>query len=368
MHVLVDALSVNNLSGRHVLLGHLRQLATRSGHCRFTVLSNSANESILEQVPDQVGRERASTGPGWFQRAAWSTTHGASLCRRLGIDAVFSPSGMRSLGFVDRQVVLAQNPWPLVPAGAGSAKSMLQRRAFRSAQLRATVMVFNSKFMRSLYGNELGTRNGSQVVAYQGIEDAMLASGTSRVGAGRDPEVLCVSVFARHKAIEVLIDALARVRERIPAARLTLAGSWPDEAYRREIEARIAQRGLERSVRILGHVTEAELHGLYGTAAVFCLLSRCESFGIPAVEAQAFGTPVIVADGTAAPEIVGEGGLVVPQDDPAASAKAIESVLSDSDASNELSLRARRNAERFNWRDCSTPLVLAFDEMAALNG
>ena len=121
---------------------------------------------------------------------------------------------------------------------------------------------------------------------------------------------------------------------------------------------------LTERVEITGHIDEAALHKLYASARVFCLLSRCESFGIPAVEAQAFGTPAVVADGTAAPEIIGDGGRVVRQDDVPATAACLLELLTDEVEWSRRSAAACGNAGRFHWRDCSTPLVRAIEELA----
>jgi glycosyltransferase involved in cell wall biosynthesis len=112
-------------------------------------------------------------------------------------------------------------------------------------------------------------------------------------------------------------------------------------------------------------VPQAELHSLYAGARVFCLPSRCESFGIPAVEAQAFGTPAVVAAGTAAPEIVGQGGVAVTQDDVEATAQALLRYLGADSEWRQCSRAARANAERFHWRGCSTPLLDAIEKLGA---
>ena len=62
---------------------------------------------------------------------------------------------------------------------------------------------------------------------------------------------------------------------------------------------------------------------------MFCLLSRCESFGIPAVEAQSFGTPALGTDTCAIPEVGGRGGLYSPVDDVEAAANNLIRVLRD---------------------------------------
>ncbi len=366
MHLLIDALSVNNLSGRHVLAGHVRQLvAGLPDRWRFTVMVGRANARIAGDFPEQVQLHRAPLGSSWFGRALWLSRHARRLSRTLAVDMVFSPSGMLSGGFDCPQVVLAQNPWPLMPGmakGADSLKAMLQRREFGRAQRHAKLMVFNSGYMRDLYSDRFGPRPAGTIVAYQGIGESLFTNDAwAAESARRKPMVLCVSVMARHKAIEVLVEAFRIAGN--PAAELLLVGAWPDPEYRRQIESLVERRGLTTRVKLLGHVETAKLHELYGQARVFCLLSRCESFGIPALEAQAFGTPAVVAEGTAAPEIVGAGGIAVPAGNALAAAKCLQELLEDDAAWQEKSAAARLNSQRFRWPECSAPLVEAVDRL-----
>ena len=110
-------------------------------------------------------------------------------------------------------------------------------------------------------------------------------------------------------------------------------------------------------VRITGAVSAEDLPTYYRRARVFCLLSRCESFGIPAVEAQMMGTPCVVADACAPPEVAGPGGQIVPLGDTAAAADALQSLLNDADGWKETSDRALANVQRFHWSRVSEPLI-----------
>ncbi len=360
-HLLFDALSVNNLSGRHVLLGHVHELVhALEGEWRFSMLLHRGNRELEDALPQGTTHVMADTGSAWWDRARWGMREFDRMASASGVDLVFSPSGMLSPGCSLPQVVLAQNPWPMVArvSGLEALRLRLQRRGFRAAQRRAWRMAYNSAYMQGLYRDTFGPTPRPSVVAYQGIDEALFAEGHSAQGLqARLPNVLAVSVMARHKAIEVLVDAFARIAVARRDARLVLIGSWPEPAYRREVEARIDAHGLQTRIDLLGHVDRQTLHAQYARARAFCLLSRCESFGIPAVEAQAAGTPAVVAAGTAAPEVVGAGGLVVPPDDTAAAVAALSALLDDDDAWSRLSLHALANAQRFRWRACSAPLV-----------
>lgn len=368
-HLLIDALSVRNLSGRHVLLGHVHELLSAlSGEWKFSLLTHRDNAEIVGQVPDSVAHLLAEASEHWISRTRWGWRQFDRLARDQQVDLVFSPSGMLSPGCSMPQLVLAQNPWPMLAKerGVQALRLGLQREGFRRAQRRAWRMAFNSEYMRQLYSESFGPPAHPPIVAYQGISPALLESAEhDHDQRARAPQVLAVSVMARHKAIDVLVDAFSLLLREHSAARLILIGAWPEPEYRQEIEQQIRRLDLQPRVELLGHVDLAILHAHYRSARAFCLLSRCESFGIPAVEAQAAGTPTVVAAGTAAPEITGRGGLVVPQDDPRAAAEALSFLLDDNAKWTDYSRAARSNAERYRWAACSAPLVDSLREFAA---
>ena len=65
------------------------------------------------------------------------------------------------------------------------------------------------------------------------------------------------------------------------------------------------------ALRLLGHVPDALLPGLYAGAEAFALPSHYEGFGLPVLEAMAAGTPVVAADAAALPETCGGAARLV---------------------------------------------------------
>jgi glycosyltransferase involved in cell wall biosynthesis len=364
MLIAIDALPINNLSGRHVLSGHLANLAPAlRGRHRFVVLHHAENRDLVRDLGDHVAwLELPAAGPGWVRRLLWQSVRLQGLLSRLGVGLVLSTSGALIPGVRLPQLVLAQNPWCYFPqfhrSPAERIKASLQRLGYRAAQRRARGLFYLSEYVARLYREDAGCAPARGQVLYVGVDEATFdAARVRKPFAERELEVVTVSVMTPHKAIEDVVRVMAKVQTAGLPARLALVGPWSDDGYRAEIEALIARLGLRDQVTITGKVTTETLYRHYARARVFCLLSRCESFGIPAVEAQCFGTPTVIADVCAPPEVAGPGGYVVAIDALDATADRLLSLLTDQDAWQVASDRALANAERFRWSRVSAPLI-----------
>lgn len=370
-----NALSVDNLSGRHVFLGHVRQVlrASHSASRRHLLLHHAGNRDLAQALGGGVEAIECSPATrSWRTRWWWESTELPRLMKSHGVDFLFSPAGVRSTGVDVPQLVLAQNPWCLVPEVhtgiVDHLKAAAQRYAYADAQRKATLMLFNSDYMRRVYEANAGSAAKEARLLLQGIDDANFERGHLPLTFDeRRTEIVLVSVMARHKAVQDVVAALASLRKQGVDASLSLVGPWVDPGYERFIRSQVAEQGLERHVAIEGKVSNEQLLQHYARARVFCLLSRCESFGIPAVEAQAFGTPCVVADAGAPPEISGPGGVVVAAGDIPGAARALGRLLTERQTWDERSRAARTNVERFRWERCSQPLVDWLSEHGALH-
>ena len=371
MRFLINALSVTNASGRHVLLGHLAGLAGRTlGRHEYIVLWHAGNREIVRNLGSNVTwRCCPAVCRHWLGRAIWERVQLIRVCRQEHVGAVFTPAGAAMPVAKLPQIVFCQNPWALVAglprSGGDHVKGFLQRMGYRRAVRRADVMVFISRFMEEAYEINSGCRPVARVIAYPGIDEETFEAAGRSWGARVPLQILSVSAMAPHKDVETLLRSVAFLRDRLGVeAQLKLVGAWPDGRYRESMAALAERLGLSKAVEFCGHVTRDELHRFYAVSSVFALFSRCESFGIPAVEAQVFGTPVVGADCCATREVEGEGGVYVPPGDYEAAAVALHRLLTNTDYYREMSVRAKANAERFRWEACTGALLSAFEKIA----
>jgi glycosyltransferase involved in cell wall biosynthesis len=152
--------------------------------------------------------------------------------------------------------------------------------------------------------------------------DAMRLDRTeARVSFGFRPEDLVICTIGRAvpvKGWDVLLRALVEARERIPAAKLLLAGSTgaPDEQpFHERLLRFIDQHGLANSVRFTGHLTD--IGPALRASDMFVLPSRSEGYSLALLEALTAGLPVVSTRVGIAPEVMVEGrnGRLVERED-----------------------------------------------------
>src|SRR5262249_6256539 len=143
------------------------------------------------------------------------------------------------------------------------------------------------------------------------------------------------------KGYDVLVAALARLTHL--HWRLVIAGDCgrSPQAFAR-LNADIARFSLVDRISLLGAVTTEQLATLYASADLFVLPSRFEGYGMAYAEAIAHGVPVIGTTAGAIPETVpASAGVLVPPDDVAALAAALQRLIEDSNERERLAAGAR---------------------------
>lgn len=156
------------------------------------------------------------------------------------------------------------------------------------------------------------------------------------------------------KGFDTALKAIDRVRSEIPDVLLLIAGDGPE---RTSLESLAHNLGVEDHVRFLGSVSQEHLRHYYSLADVFLMAGRevpgdVEGFGLVYLEANACGTPTIGARVGGVPDAVrdGETGLLVPPDDPPATAGALTRLLTDPDLAQKLGEEGRnRVLTEANW-------------------
>jgi phosphatidylinositol alpha-1,6-mannosyltransferase len=226
----------------------------------------------------------------------------------------------------------------------------------RFAATRADRVVAISGYTRDL-ALTLGVRDRSLRVIPPGVD---LPAGRLADRAERPTIVTVSRLRDAYKGHDVLLQALPRVRERLPDVHWAIVGDGP---LRPSLEAEVARRGLSGAVEFVGAVSDQERDAWLDRAWVFTMPSRTppgsmsgEGFGIVYLEAGSHGLPVLAGNVGGALDAVehGETGLLVDPTDTAAVADGLVGLLTDAKLAATLAAGGLERAQAFAW-----PLIAA---------
>lgn len=140
--------------------------------------------------------------------------------------------------------------------------------------------------------------------------------------APHTPVLGFVGQLDERKGLGVLLSAFALIHQRMPEARLVLAGEGP---LREMIASEAREKGWEENLILAGFVKDVA--AVMQTIDVLLLPSYWEGFGIVIIEAMACGKPVITTNISSMPEIVEHertGYLIAPGEVEILASRALE--------------------------------------------
>jgi glycosyltransferase involved in cell wall biosynthesis len=178
------------------------------------------------------------------------------------------------------------------------------------------------------------------------------------------PTVTFAGRLRVEKGVDVLLRAFARARERVPGARLSIAGAGPAEPA---LRALIDQLGLGEVATLHGQLGGEMLERTLDCGWVHAVPSRWpEPFGLTATEAMMRGTAVVASDIGGLAESIAHGttGLRVPAGDEDALADALFLLLSDRALAERLGDAGRERARaHFTLDDCIARFERLYDAL-----
>ena len=157
------------------------------------------------------------------------------------------------------------------------------------------------------------------------------------------PYLLALGTVEARKNFVQVVEAIARLSES-ERPMLVLAGRASTGLE--QLLLRAEELGVSDYVKALGFVNSIDLAILLGRAEALVYPSRYEGFGMPVAEALLGGIPVITSTTSSLPEASGGHALHVDPDDIDGMAAAIQSILTDHEATKARVNAGRAYAER----------------------
>jgi glycosyltransferase involved in cell wall biosynthesis len=166
----------------------------------------------------------------------------------------------------------------------------------------------------------------------------------------------------REKGVQVLIEALPKIRWGYHDAKLLIVGG----GYKDHLISLAQYIGMDRHVYFAGFVPDDDLLKIFQIIDIACFPSLYEPFGIVALEAMAAKVPVVVSDAGGLPEVVRNGitGTTTYAGNSNSLADGILSVLHDAPRAASMAEAAYKDVLTvFNWERIANQTIGVYDQV-----
>jgi glycosyltransferase involved in cell wall biosynthesis len=223
--------------------------------------------------------------------------------------------------------------------GAWLAKTAFKKAQFALADRVIAVSEGSRDFLLSRYG----VRHDAVRVVVNGVAgEGPQADPAAPARATGPTRIVAVGSVIHQKGFDVLLSALA-----------VSQGDWVadivgDGAHRAELTRRVAaDRSTAGRVRFRGW--ESDVGAVLAQGDIVVLPSRWEGTPYAALDAMAAGLPVVASriDGLTEVVVDRRTGLLIPPDDPAALARAIDTLSADRTLARRMGAQGRRRVQEF---------------------
>jgi phosphatidyl-myo-inositol dimannoside synthase len=191
--------------------------------------------------------------------------------------------------------------------------------------------------------------NGADHQTFYPLPETEVVEFRLKAGVADKFVLLTVGNVSKRKGQEVIIGALPKILHSKPNVIYWMAGLPQEQTSLKQLAEGL---GVSHAVRFWGRVDMDQLRSLYNACDLFVMTSRqladgdFEGYGIAVLEAALCGKPALVSDNSGLAEAVKDGitGIIVPQNDPAATSEGILSLADAPETLMTLGQQAQLNA------------------------
>ena len=222
------------------------------------------------------------------------------------------------------------------------------------ARMETSDAVVESRFLRIVAESDIVITMGTRAVDY--FRDKGIDTDFHVVSGGIDPirfqpteealsfDLILTGRLVRIKRIDVFLQAVKNVAEKIPDVRAVIVG---DGKLRDELHSLSMDLGIDSNVSFIGY--QDDIENWLCKSKVFVLTSDSEGLSLSMMEAMMCGLPVVVSDVGDLADLVEDGvnGYLVPRRSPELFAARLIELLTDARKLEAFSQAAHRSALRY---------------------
>jgi len=347
-------------------LEHLRQLLDRWAHSidfnvdGLTLFASNGTIQRLGPLPNSVRIVRVAPGDwGVIFRIFAEQLLLPWLILRESIGVLFSPASTMPAFAGAPSVVMLQNAAPFLPAHELRKFDFLVRirmivlRWFIEISIkRAAAIVFLSESFQRHITPTIRNARPHDIVLYHARPHLNNASEEEAQSLTRSlgishPYILCVSHIYPYKNLTELIEAFGLLN--MDTVQLVLVGqAIAQDRYRDQMKDAAAKASkFPGHVLMTGGLPHEQVQMLLKKCLAFVFPSTCENCPVGLIEALSYHVPIACSDVGVMPEIAGKAALLFDPYVPADIARALRTLIMDSEVRSDLVSQSEQELLRF---------------------
>jgi len=308
-------------------------------------VGGAATDEVFARLEDAcalgIHRHPMDRAVGWSDFRA--TARLAAVCREVAPDIVHG-HGAKGAAYARLAAPRAGARAVYTPHGGslhyswGSPAGMVYLALERLLKGRTDGILFESDYARRTYEEKIGAMPCPHRVVYNGLHEEEFAPVPD---AAHERDFVFIGEIRRLKGIDVLLEAVARMREGTRPSVL-MVGAGPDEA---RLRSRIGDLGLGDSITLSPPIHPARSAFALGRCVV--APSLAESLPYIVLEVLAAGVPLLTTRVGGIPEIFGpHADVLLPPGDAVALTQAMEKFMNAPAAAREQAGVLRSHVQR----------------------
>jgi len=320
----------------------------------LTFFTRSFRDPLRElRICWEIFRVYKREQPDIVHQVAWKpVVYGTLAARVAGVPSIVN--ALAGLGFLftsDRMVVSIIKNIVII----------VLRMLFSSKSIR--LIVQNSDDLHLLIENNVITNDRISLIRGSGVDTDIFVAKSEKLGL---PVVVLASRMLWDKGIKEFVEAARCINDGPKLARFVLVGIPDPENPSSIPESYLRDLHTEGVIEWWGY--QSDMPSVFSKVHIVCLPSYREGLPKVLLEAAASGKPIVATDVTGCREIVrhGKNGLLVPVKNGKALAKAIHTLILDSQLRRSMGLRGREIVvQEFSQNRIVQETLALYDDLLA---
>ncbi len=170
--------------------------------------------------------------------------------------------------------------------------------------------------------------------------------------------LLTVGRLSVTKRVEILIDAVEILHRDGCELHFTIVGGGRMQQKLKQI---VSEKKLGNIIELTGRIDAEVMSQVYRQNDIFISASMQEGMSNAMLEAMASGLPIITTRCEGVDELIAENGIIVNNADAREIADAVRKIADDWQTYKQMSIAARRQAEKFRWNSTAHQYILLYN-------